>query len=94
MDRDVDPLFSQPPMDLLPKEYLDNPEDPDCILDDAQAYQDGIDNSRASDLNENQWNGYKGQGSPRNFEKFSSLILDEKREKTPILHIVPSGEKT
>ena len=31
-------------MDLLPQEYLDHPEDPDCIMDDTLAYEHGIEN--------------------------------------------------
>ena len=36
------PLFDTPPMDILPKEYLKNPEDPNCLLDDELAYERGV----------------------------------------------------
>ena len=44
MGQEADPLFDKLPMDLLPQEYLDNPEDPDCILDDTLAYKQVIEN--------------------------------------------------
>ena len=44
MGQGPDPLFDQLPMDLLPEKYLNNPEDPDCILDDTLAYEHGIEN--------------------------------------------------
>ena len=44
MGQEADPLFDKLPMDLLPQKYLDNPEDPDCILDDTLAYEQGIEN--------------------------------------------------
>ena len=39
MGQEADPLFDK---DLLPQKYLDDPEDPDCIVDDTLAHKQGI----------------------------------------------------